>query len=54
MFTPEWLDGWPDADRRSRLVFIVHDMLPEEIIERFAFVSPVLLGPPALQAHPHP
>ena len=54
MFTPEWLDGWPDNDRRSRLVFIVHDMLPEEILERFAFASPVLLGPPALQAHPHP
>jgi G3E family GTPase len=44
MFTPEWLDGWPDADRRNRLVFIVHDIMPEEILDRFAFVSPSLLG----------
>ena len=29
MFTPEWLDAWPDSDTRSRLVFIVHDIAPE-------------------------
>jgi len=23
MFAPEWLDAWPDEDRRSRLVFVV-------------------------------
>lgn len=46
MFTPEWLDGWPDSDRRSRLVFIVHDIMPEEILERFAFASPRLVGEP--------
>ena len=40
MFTPEWLDAWPDADRRSRLVFIVHDIAPDEILARFAFASP--------------
>src|SRR4029077_5839937 len=43
MFTPEWLEGWPDNDRRSRLVFIVHDIMPEEILEHFAFASPRLV-----------
>jgi G3E family GTPase len=46
MFTPEWLDRWPDNDQRSRLVFIVHDIQPEEILERFAFASPRLIGEP--------
>ena len=40
MFTPEWLDDWPDQDRRSRLVFIVHDIAPDEILARFAFAAP--------------
>ena len=44
MFAPEWLDGWPDKDRRSRLVFVVHDIAPEEILDRFAFAQPSLLG----------
>ena len=43
MFAPEWLDAWPDADRRSRLVFVVHDIAPTEILDRFAFASPKLL-----------
>ena len=43
MFTPEWLAEWPDDDRRNRLVFIVHDITPEEIVDRFAFASPSLL-----------
>jgi G3E family GTPase len=51
MFTPEWLDDWPDDDRRSRLVFIVHDIAPDEILDRFAFASPSLLGPPASGWH---
>ena len=60
MFTPQWLDAWPAdaawADRRSRLVFVVHDIAPEEILARFAFASPLLLGsrasrPLALHAH---
>lgn len=56
MATPEWLDAWPDADRRSRLVFIVHDIRLEEILERFAFASPNLLQPPGprAQAGTHP
>ncbi|HYU13589.1 MAG TPA: GTP-binding protein [Stellaceae bacterium] len=49
MFTPEWLDAWPDADHRSRLVFIVHDIPPEAILDRFAFASPVLIGEPVSQ-----
>jgi len=46
MFTPEWLDHWPDQDHRSRLVFIVHDIPPEEILGHFAFASPTLIGEP--------
>ena len=44
MFAPEWLDDWPDDDHRSRLVFVVHDIAPEEILDRFAFAAPSL-GP---------
>jgi G3E family GTPase len=44
MFTPEWLDAWPDADTRSRLVFIVHDIAPAEILDRFAFAQPRLIN----------
>jgi G3E family GTPase len=64
MFAPEWLEEWPDDDHRSRLVFVVHDLVPEEILDRFAFASPALLGPrasgphsggtPAVPHHPHP
>ena len=64
MFAPEWLEDWPDADHRSRLVFVVHDIAAEEILDRFAFAIPSLLGPrasgphaggaPALRSHTHP
>jgi G3E family GTPase len=40
MFAPEWLDAWPDADRRSRLVFVVHDIPRAEILAHFAFARP--------------
>lgn len=33
---PERLAGWPDEDRRSRLVFIVHELDPAPIRESFA------------------
>ena len=49
MFTPQWLDCWPDDDHRSRLVFIVHDIPLAAILERFAFASPVLIGEPVSQ-----
>ena len=53
MFAPEWLDDWPDGDRRSRLVFIVHDMPREEILAQFAFALPVVIGSPAARPHVH-
>jgi G3E family GTPase len=51
MFTPEWLAAWPDSDHRSRLVFVVHDIAPEEILDRFAFASPKIIGPQAARLH---
>jgi G3E family GTPase len=51
MFAPEWLDTWPDDDHRSRLVFVVHDMAPEEILDRFAFAAPKIIGPRAPGPH---
>ncbi len=51
MFAPEWLADWPDRDHRSRLVFVVHDISREEILDRFAFASPSLLGPQASRLH---
>jgi G3E family GTPase len=51
MFAPEWLAGWPDQDHRSRLVFVVQDITPGEILERFAFASPSLLGPQTSRLH---
>jgi G3E family GTPase len=51
MFTPEWLDAWPDSDRRSRLVFVIHDIAPEEILDRFASAEPRLIGPLASVPH---
>lgn len=45
MFAPEWLDDWPDDDRRSRLVFVVHRIAPAEILDAFAFAAPSLLHP---------
>ena len=53
MFTPEWLDSWPDRDQRSRLVFIVHDIAPRDILARFVFAAPRLIGPPASGRHAH-
>jgi hypothetical protein len=47
MFAPEWLDDWPDQDRRSRLVFVVHDIPRVEILAHFAFASPTLWRPPS-------
>jgi G3E family GTPase len=39
MFAPEWLDNWPDDDRRSRLVFVVQDIPRAEILARFALAG---------------
>jgi len=43
IFAPEWLDDWPDADHRSRLVFIVHEIPRAEILAHFAFARPGLI-----------
>jgi G3E family GTPase len=47
MFAPEWLDAWPQdwpvdmpgGDRRSRLVFVVHEIPCTEILAHFAFAD---------------
>ncbi|MBY0321152.1 MAG: GTP-binding protein [Reyranella sp.] len=41
LYPPRWLERWPDSDRISRLVFIVRDLEPDEILRRFADGSPV-------------
>ena len=42
LFVPEWLDAWPDGDRRSRLVFVVHEIPRAEILDAFAFAAPAI------------
>ncbi len=54
MFAPEWLDDWPKdwpadpsgMDRRSRLVFVVHEVPRVEILAHFAFADARLWGAP--------
>ena len=43
LYPPRWLEGWPDADRASRLVFILRDLEPDEILHRFAAGEPMPL-----------
>jgi G3E family GTPase len=43
LFAPEWLDDWPDGDRRSRLVFVVHEIPRADILAAFAFAAPAPL-----------
>jgi G3E family GTPase len=42
LYPPRWFDDWPDADHRSRLVFIVRDIATEVLLDRFAAGDPVL------------
>ena len=35
MHPPARLDAWPDADRRSRMVFITKDLAPEMVRKMF-------------------
>ncbi len=50
MFAPEWLEDWPSnwpadgarGERRSRLVFVVHEIPLVEILAHFAFADPAL------------
>jgi len=53
MFAPEWLDGWPDDDHRSRLVFVVHDIPRDAILAHFAFASPKVIGERTVRPHVH-
>jgi G3E family GTPase len=41
IYRPEWLDAWPDADTRSRLVFVVRDIAAETIVTLFAASDPI-------------
>jgi len=52
LFSPEWLEEWPDGDRRSRLVFVVHKIPRAEILDAFAFADPLPFPPP--RPHPNP
>jgi G3E family GTPase len=45
LYPPRWLERWPDADERSRLVFIVKDLAPDEILARFAEGEPLTIDP---------
>jgi G3E family GTPase len=47
LYPPRWLEHWPDSDQASRLVFIVRDLEPDEILRRFADGEPACLVPPA-------
>jgi G3E family GTPase len=51
MFAPEWLDAWPQdwpgGDRRSRLVFVVHEIPRIEILSHFAFADAALWRTPS-------
>jgi G3E family GTPase len=47
MYPPRWLERWPDADATSRLVFIIRDLEPDEILRRFAEGEPAYLASPA-------
>jgi G3E family GTPase len=55
MFAPEWLDDWPDPDRRS-LVFVTHDIPRGDIVAHFAGAAPAVLDGSAsrsIPAHSH-
>ena len=47
LFAPEWLDDWPDEDRRSRLVFVVHEIPRAAILDAFAFAAPAIWRSPS-------
>lgn len=47
LYPPRWLERWPDADCASRLVFVVRDLEPDEILGRFAAAEPLSMTCPA-------
>ncbi len=44
IYAPVWLDGWPDGERTSWLVFIVHAIPLAAILDAFAFAGAVPQG----------
>jgi G3E family GTPase len=40
LYPPRWLDDWPDADHRQRLVFIVRGISLDEILQWFKAADP--------------
>ena len=42
LYPPRWFDAWPDADHRSRLVFIVRDIATDVLLDRFFAGDPVV------------
>jgi G3E family GTPase len=52
LFAPEWLEDWPDGDRRSRLVFVVHEIPRAEILDAFAFADPLPFPRPRPHLNP--
>ena len=46
IYRPQWLDRWPDADQRSRLVFVVRALAFANITDRFEAADPVPWTPP--------
>jgi G3E family GTPase len=47
LYPPRWLERWPDGDATSRLVFILRDLEPDEILRRFADGEPACVAAPA-------
>jgi len=45
LYPPRWLERWPDTDHTSRLVFIVRDLAPDDILQRFAEGEPLAVAP---------
>jgi G3E family GTPase len=44
---PSHLEAWPDADRRSRLIFIVHGLQRERIARSLAVFNDLVNAPPS-------
>jgi len=45
LYPPRWLERWPDGDHTSRVVFIVRDLAPVDILRRFADGEPLVVAP---------
>jgi hypothetical protein len=48
MYEPRWLPDWPDADRTSRMVFIVRGIAPQILLDGFVAGDPMLGDTPML------